>query len=71
MAAADQDRTSTSLSVASVPANLFHGIAPSAATATRTYRAVTRTRKRMIARGRSRCGFFASSPAVEAASKPM
>ncbi len=25
----------------------------------------------MIARGRSRCAFFASSPAVEAASKPM
>ncbi len=25
----------------------------------------------MMARGRSRCAFFASSPAVEAASKPM
>ena len=36
-----------------------------------TYSAVTMTSESMIARGRSRCGFFASSPAVEAASKPM
>ncbi len=65
------ERTSTWLSVASVPANRCQGIAPTAASATAQYRAVTRASERMMARGRSRCGFFASSPAVDAASKPM
>lgn len=47
------------------------GLAPTATAATRTYSTVTMTRDSMIARGRSRWAFFASSPAVEAASKPM
>ncbi len=47
------------------------GLAPTATAATRTYSAVTMTSDSMIARGRSRWAFFASSPAVEAASKPM
>ena len=46
-------------------------MAPTATAATRQYSAVTMTSESMIARGRSRCGFLASSPAVEAASKPM
>lgn len=45
--------------------------AATAVSATATYTSVTMPSEMMMARGRSRCGFLASSPAVEAASKPM
>ena len=60
-----------SASAASESLNRRQGFAPTATAATRTYRAVTTTSESMIARGRSRCASLASSPAVEAASKPM
>ncbi len=56
---------------ASEPSNFFQFQAPTATAATSTYSAVTMISDSMIARGRSRLGSFASSPAVEAASKPM
>ncbi len=58
-------------SAASVPSKSCHGMAPTATKATRTYRTVTMPSESMIARGRSFFGSLASSPAVEAASKPM
>ena len=56
---------------ASESVNCRHGLAPTATAATRTYSAVMIARDSRIARGRSRWAFLASSPAVEAASKPM
>ncbi len=46
-------------------------MAPIAASATAQYSSVTRPMHTMIATGMSRRGFFASSPAVVIASKPM
>ncbi len=58
-------------SVASESVNCCQGLAPTATAATRTYSAVMTASESRMARGRSRWAFFASSPAVEAASKPM
>ncbi len=58
-------------SAASESLNSPHGSAPTAIAATSTYSAVTISSDSMIALGRSFFGFLASSPAVEAASKPM
>ena len=53
------------------PSKSSHGRAPIAAAVTRTYRIVTMINEKMMARGRSRLAFLASSPAVDAASNPM
>ena len=51
--------------------NRCHGTMPVSTTATEMYSTVQTTNVAMMPIGRSRCGFLASSAAVETESKPM
>ncbi len=58
-------------STACSPLKSCHRCAPTAATETSRWIAVTISRAAMIARGMVRCGSLTSSPAVDTASRPM